>query len=274
MNSIRSVDGQVDRILQELDALGLTDNTVICFTSDHGEAAGAHGLHGKGPFAYEETVHLPFYIVHPDVRGGQDCHALTGHIDVAPTLLSIAGVSPDKMGDIAGRQLPGKDFSKVLASPSASDVHAVREAVLFTYSGLGANDATLWKTIAEAKAAGKNPAVALLKNGFKPDMKKRGSLRSTYDGRYKFTRYFSPVERNRPTNLTDLYKHNDVELFDLQNDPEEMNNLAVDKTKNAELISTMSDKLERVIKAEIGVDDGREMPNIPTIDWNIERVDL
>ncbi|ACF00723.1 sulfatase [Rhodopseudomonas palustris TIE-1] len=274
VNCTRSVDGQVDRILQELDALGLTDNTVICFTSDHGEAAGAHGLHGKGPFAYEETVHLPFFMVHPDVRGGQDCRALTGHIDVVPTLLSIAGVSPEKIAGIAGRQLPGKDFSSVLTNPSSADIHAVRDAILFTYSGLGANDATLWKTVAEARAAGKNSAMAILKQGFKPDMQKRGSLRSTYDGRYKFTRYFAPAERNRPTNLTDLYKHNDVELFDLQNDPEEMNNLAIDKDANASLISTMNDKLERVIKAEIGVDDGREMPNIPLIEWNIDRPDL
>jgi hypothetical protein len=45
------------------------------FTSDHGEMGGAHGLHGKGPFAYEETIHLPFYVVHPDVMGGQETSA-------------------------------------------------------------------------------------------------------------------------------------------------------------------------------------------------------
>jgi arylsulfatase A-like enzyme len=231
-------------------------------------------LHGKGSFAYEETVHLPFYLVHPDVRGGQDCRALTGHIDVVPTLLSIAGVAPEKSGEIAGRTLSGKDMSKVLTNPGAADVHALREAILFTYSGLGANDSTLWQVVSEARAAGKKPAMALLKKGFKPDMKKRGSLRTTFDGRYKFTRYFAPGERNHPTNLAELFKHNDVELFDLKTDPEEMKNLAVDKAANAELIATMSDKLERMIKVEIGVDDGREMPNIPLIEWTIDRVDL
>jgi arylsulfatase len=274
INCTRSVDSQIDRMLQELDALGLTDNTVICYTSDHGEAAGAHGLHGKGPFAYEETAHLPFYMVHPDVGGAQDCRALTGHIDVVPTLLSIAGVTPEKMGEIAGRSLPGKDMSQVLTNPGAADIHAIREATLFTYSGLGANDSTLWQVVSEARAAGSKPAVAILKKGYKPDMKKRGSLRSTFDGRYKFTRYFAPGERNRPTNLTELYKHNDVELFDLKTDPDEMTNLAADKAANGELIASMSDKLERIIKAEIGVDDGREMPNIPLIEWTIDRVDL
>lgn len=274
INCIRSVDLQVDRILQELDALNLTGDTVICLTSDHGEMAGAHGLHGKGPFAYEETTHLPFYMVHPDIAGGQSCRALTSHIDVVPTLLSIAGVPPEKSGEIAGRTLPGKDITKALSNPGAAGVNDLREAILFTYSGLGANDVGLWRVVSEAKAAGKKPAVAILKQGFKPDMRKRGSLRSTFDGRYKFTRYFSPLERNRPGNLDELYKRNDVELFDLQSDPHEMKNLAVDRAANAQLISTMSNKLERVIKAEIGTDDGREMPNIPLIKWTIDRVDL
>ncbi len=65
-----------------------------------------------------------------------------------------------------------------------------------------------------------------------------------------------------------------MELFDLQNDPEEVRNLAIDQRANAKLIMTMSNKLEAVIKAEIGKDDGREMPNIPTVDWTIEKVDL
>ncbi len=274
LNSTRSVDAQLERMLQELDALNLAENTVICFTSDHGEMGGAHGLHGKGPFAYEETAHLPFYVVHPDVKGGQDCRALTSHIDVVPTLLSFAGVGPEKSGELAGRPLPGKDMTPLLTDPGSADVHAIRDAILFTYSGLVTNDSDLWRVIDDAKAAGKNPALAMLKQGYKPNMKKRGSLRSTFDGRHKFTRYFAPGERNRPANLTELYKFNDVELFDLKSDPDEVVNLAADKTANTELITNMSDKLERVIKAEIGVDDGREMPDVPLIKWNINRVDL
>ena len=82
LNSTRSVDGQLDRILRELDALELTDRTIFVFTSDHGEMAGSHGLRGKGPFAYEESIHLPFNIIRPDVKGGQGCRSLTGHIDL------------------------------------------------------------------------------------------------------------------------------------------------------------------------------------------------
>ena len=120
--------------------------------------------------------------------------------------------------------------------------------------------------------AGKKPAVALLKQGYVPDLKKRGSLRTVFDGRYKFTRYFAPLDRNRPTTMEELYKWNDVELFDLSADPDEMVNLAAEQTKNSELILRMNTKLEALIKAEIGIDDGRELPDIPFVTWTIDRV--
>ncbi|WP_454175421.1 sulfatase-like hydrolase/transferase [Gordonia sputi] len=69
-------------MLTELDNLGLGDNTIVVFTSDHGEMGGAHGLRGKGPFAYEECIHLPMHVRHPDVTGGQSMNAMTGHIDL------------------------------------------------------------------------------------------------------------------------------------------------------------------------------------------------
>ena len=105
-------------------------------------------------------------------------------------------------------------------------------------------------------------------------MKKRGSVRTVFDGRYKFSRYFAPVERNRPTTIEELYKANDVELFDLQTDPEETVNLAADRETHENLIATMSAKLEAAIKAEIGVDDGREMPEIPKVTWYMDTADL
>jgi arylsulfatase A-like enzyme len=272
VNSIRSVDVQVDAILNELDALQLADRTIVIFTSDHGEMAGAHGLRGKGPFAYEENLHLPFYVIHPDVKGGQDCRALSGHIDLVPSLLAMAGVDATKRAEFAGRQLPGKDLTQLLTNPSAAEVHAQREAVLYTYSCLATNDSGVFQIAAEAKAAGKKPALALLKRRYVPDMKKRGSVRTAFDGRYKFSRYFSPLDHNHPTTLDQLYSANDVELFDLDADPQEVTNLAADKNANQDLIMAMNGKLETVIKAEIGLDDGRELPNIPLVTWTIDRV--
>jgi arylsulfatase len=126
----------------------------------------------------------------------------------------------------------------------------------------------------QAIAAGKSPRESMKASGFQPDLKKRGSLRTVFDGRYKFTRYFAPVERNKPGNLDELYKTNDVELFDLDKDRAETVNLAADREKSADLVATMSNKLEALIKAEIGSDDGREMPEVGKISWTIDRADL
>jgi arylsulfatase len=65
-----------------------------------------------------------------------------------------------------------------------------------------------------------------------------------------------------------------VELFDLQTDPKETVNLAADREKNGDLITAMSAKLEAAIKAEIGVDDGREMPEVPKVTWYMDTADL
>jgi len=267
INSIRSVDSQLTDLLDELDALGLTENTIVVFTADHGEAGGAHGLRGKGPFAYEETFHVPLYVVHPDVSGGRECNALTSHIDLAPSFLAFAGSDRTRTAEFAGRELPGKDFTPLLNDPQGAAVRAVRDAVLFTYSGLATNDGDLVALLAGAKAAGKDPKAEMAATGFRPDLKKRGTVRSVFDGRYLFSRYFSPTEHHEPKSLDDLYAHNDLELYDRENDPDETHNLAADRTKNGELVSGMNAKLQAIIADEIGVDDGRELPAVEGIDW-------
>ncbi len=274
LNSMRSVDFHLNNILTELDQLGLTENTVVVFTADHGEAGGHHGLRGKGPFAYKEVLHVPFYIAHPDVKGGSKCKSLTSHIDIAPTLLSIAGVSTSAMTEYAGRKLPGRDIMTALSSPATAALNAVRDKSLFTYSGIATNDSEIIRIISEAKAKGEKPLRAVARARYLPDLKKRGSVRSVFDGRYKFARYFSPTQRNSPQNLTELFANNDVELFDLATDPSEMKNLALDSQKNAELLAKMNTQLETAIAEEIGRDDGREMPNLPGLDWSMDQMDL
>jgi len=274
VNCNRLVDLQMEAIFAELEALGLAERTIVVVTTDHGELAGAHGLRGKGPFAYEEGIHIPFTVVHPDIQGGRTCKAITSHIDVVPTLLSMAGVSPTSRSEIAGRDLPGKDLTSVLAKGESAGVNEAHEGVLFAYSGISTNDSTLIEMVAKAMAEKKNPKEAIQAAGYQPDLKRRGSLRSVFDGRHKFSRYFAPVERNRPGSLDELYRANDVELFDLQTDPGETVNLAFDRAKNGALVAAMSAKLEAAIQAEIGVDDGREMPEIPKVTWYVERADL
>lgn len=274
LNCIRAVDAQVAALLAELDALDLSQRTIVVFTSDHGEMGGAHGLRGKGAFAYEESLHLPFYVMHPDVRGGQNCRALSGHVDVAPTLLALAGMDRARMGEIAGRELPGKDLSPAIGNASASGVHAVREQILFTFSGLAQTDAELMRVIAEGTAAGKDQKTAIQEAGFKPDLRKRGSVRATFDGRHKFARYFSPLQRHRPTTIDQLYQLNDLELYDLREDPGEMKNLAATKGSHDALVASMNAKLNAAMDAEFGKDDGREMPEVAGINWAVGRIEL
>jgi arylsulfatase A-like enzyme len=274
LNCMRGVDRQLEALLVELDRLGLSRDTIVVFTSDHGEMGGAHGLRGKGPFAYEEAIHLPLQVVHPDVRGGRSCEALTSHVDLVPSLLAMAGVPAGKVGELAGRELPGRSVDAALGAPSRAGLHAVRDAVLFTYSGLATNDSEVIRIIAEARAAGRNPKEAMKAAGYRPDLKKRGSVRTVFDGRYKFSRYFSPIERNSPRDLDELFRWNDVELFDLKTDPRETVNLAADRAGREPLLRTMNAKLEAAIAAEIGKDDGREMPQVDGIDWAIDRIDL
>jgi arylsulfatase len=270
LNSLRAVDLQVYGILKELDALGLADNTIIVFTSDHGEMGGAHGgLRGKGPTPYEECTHLPMFVVHPDVRGGQQTNALSGHIDILPTLLSFAGVSKERANALAGRTLPGKDLSATLQRPGTTPVNAAREAALFTYSGLFANDGDFFAEVLKGVASGKDLTTAFKTSG-QPDLRKRGTVRMAVDGHYKFTRYFAPTQHNIPKTIDELYANNDVELFDLSKDPGEMTNLAATKGQNQELVMKMNTKLSNVIKDEIGNDNGSEMPDVKGISWALK----
>ena len=207
---------------------------------------------------------MPMYIVHPDVRGGQSCGALTSHIHIAPTLMAMA--DDTRRSEIAGRELPGKDFAALLNDPKGADVHAVRDAALFTYSGIASNDGDLMPFIANAKAAGKDPKAEMMATGFRPNLKKRGSVRAMSDGRYTFSRYFSPTEHHKPANLDELYKYNDLELYHREQDPGEQTNLAADRAADGDLVLAMNAQLEAIIAAEIGVDDGRELPEVDGID--------
>ena len=85
---------------------------------------------------------------------------------------------------------------------------------------------------------------------FPVDWPLRVCIRSIVDERYKFSRYFSFRGFNTPTTLDALRANNDLELYDLRNDPDELVNLAADFDANRDLIATMNAKLNALIAAE------------------------
>ena len=91
---IALIDDGLGRMLDLLNELGVADNTLIVFCSDHGDLIGAHRLWDKGPFMYEEQIHVPLVVRWPGVTpGGQACDAMVSWFDLMPTLAEAAGLN-------------------------------------------------------------------------------------------------------------------------------------------------------------------------------------
>lgn len=89
---IALIDDQLARLLAHLDATGQRENTVVIFTSDHGEALGDHGLVQKGCRFYEGLVRVPLIFCGPGIRSDQRNESLVELLDLSATLLDLAGV--------------------------------------------------------------------------------------------------------------------------------------------------------------------------------------
>jgi len=94
------IDYQIGLILDELTHLGLDKNTVVIFTSDHGDTLGCHGgQFDKGPYMYEETYQVPLIVRVPDITRGERNDALVMNMDIFSTVLDICGVSYEEKVD-------------------------------------------------------------------------------------------------------------------------------------------------------------------------------
>jgi arylsulfatase A-like enzyme len=256
LNLIRDNDRNLQLLLNSLQELDLWKNTVVVFTADHGELAGSHGgLRNKGPFPYEEQNNVPFVVVHPRYPGGKTCQAITSHIDLVPTITGLSG-APRERVDAATKGLPGHDFSRLLEAPEKADINEIRDGILFNYVGLLTVDAKFCETSLTTAMKGK--PTDLSKNS--PDLSKRGFLSFTFDGRYKYARYYAPAKFNTPTTWEQIVRDNDIELFDLKNDPDERKNLAAEPEKHRETILRMNALLNNLISREVGQNDGSFLP--------------
>jgi uncharacterized sulfatase len=90
---ISCMDKYIGKILDKLDELGLADNTIVVFSTDHGHFFGHHGLHHKGAFHYEDQIKLPFIVRYPgQVPAGRVSSAMQSLVDLAPTFLSFTDI--------------------------------------------------------------------------------------------------------------------------------------------------------------------------------------
>ena len=88
------MDRQIGRILDGLDRLGLSEDTLVVFTSDHGHFLGEHGLVAKGPFHYEDLLRVPMIVRWPgQVAAGRVSGDIQNIVDLAPSFLSAAGMN-------------------------------------------------------------------------------------------------------------------------------------------------------------------------------------
>ncbi len=182
------MDGNVGRVLAALDEVGARENTIVVFTSDHGEMGGSHGLRGKDTFVYEEKMNVPLIVSGPGLPSGAMSGAMSSNVDVMPTLLALAGIE-------AGLPyMAGRDLTPALMDPTAE----MRDHVILHHDSEIRSVTTIGD---QAESNFKHPT----------------HIRCLRDRQWKYAYYFRPGDCGL-----------EFELYDLKNDPLEMDNLAGD----------------------------------------------
>lgn len=143
--TLQSVNEMVDHLLDLLEEKGQLDNTVVVFSADHGYHLGQHRVPCGKTLPYKEDTHVPFSMRGPGIPVGLDTDIPSNHIDIAPTLLDIAGVDKSEWPSwLDGRSLLPyftANSSTLTSNSSGLDVNYV-ETVNVEYWGNGIIEAT------------------------------------------------------------------------------------------------------------------------------------
>lgn len=209
MSVIKSVDESVGRVLDYLDSHGLTDNTIIVYTSDQGFYMGEHGWFDKR-FMYEESLRTPLLIAYPGhIRPGTVCNKLVQNIDYAPTFLDLAGISKPK-------ELPGRSLTPLFKA--GDKVKGWRNSIYYhyydypTYHMVRKHDGVRTDRYKLIHFYGAGGLDAVKENKYQRQPGTREHACMTY---LTSLGYFEPKDSAVNYN----------ELYDLQTDPHELNNL-------------------------------------------------
>jgi len=268
INCMRLVDHEFGRVLDALDELDLWKDTVVVFTSDHGEMNGAHRMTQKGAIHFDEAAVVNLTVCVPGGPQGKRTSAVGSHLDLAPTLLELAGMSE---GEIGRRhpQLRGRSLRHAILEPDSDgprgSARAPADGALFCWDGLHSLDKD-WAISGALQALtdmgeGPGPDVEVRERlhaaGRKfgaPDFSRRTFFRTVVDGQYKLVRWFSPEEYGNPSTVDELYASGDATLHDLANDPGELENLAHPEHPRHDraLVARLLAKLHTLVAHEIG----------------------
>src|SRR4051794_6266428 len=143
INCMRLVDAEFNRVLAALDRLDLWKNTVVIFTSDHGEMNGAHRMTQKGAIHFDEAAVVNLSVCVPGGPQGRRTAAVGSQLDLAPTLLEFAGMT---QAQIRARypHLKGRSLKSVILDPEQpgprGDANAPGDGALFCWDGLHSLD--------------------------------------------------------------------------------------------------------------------------------------
>ena len=261
MQAMTGIDRLVGNLRKNLKALNIDKNTIIVFTSDHGLYMGQQGLGGKA-LCYEITTHVPFVVYNPKLKKkkrGVKNDALVQSIDVAPTILCLAGIPiPEAM--------QGKDVSKIISGEKiAVRDYVYTENLWSTQFGNPRCEAVQnkeWKYIRYYKN-NTFPASKKIKTAKDLGIKEKNMLYAVHDSDIAIYRDYieSPLQGEEP-----VYE----ELYNLKNDPSELHNVISKKEHNAIL-----EQLRKEWKNQITIARGTENPKVYryTIDSQLETSD-
>lgn len=206
LRCIKSIDDSVGELLAYLEKEGLLENTLIVYTSDQGFWMGEHGWFDKR-FMYEESFRTPLLIRYPEkIKAGSRCEALVQNVDFAPTLLNVAGVEVPEV--MEGHSLMPLFDGKTPADWRKSIYYHYYDYPTFhlvrRHDGVRTDRYKLIHFYGKGGEAGATP-----------NMLKPGTRENRVFNMLKNANYF-------PKTSEDI---NYNELYDLQEDPHELNNL-------------------------------------------------
>jgi arylsulfatase A-like enzyme len=248
MEAMTGIDRMIGNLRAKLKALKIDKKTILIFTSDHGLFRGEQGLGGKS-LCYEKTTHVPMIILDPSVsrkNKGIKSDALVQSIDVAPTMLSYAGIEIPK-------EFQGKDISHfVKGEKTAVRDYVFTENLWSTHFGNPRCEAVqnnVWKYIRYYKNNNFS-ATKEIKYAKEMGMNVSDMLYKMHDPEIAIYRDYieSPLDGELP-----VYE----ELYNLENDPAELHNLIHDKKYNEVIVS-----LKKEWKREITTARGQGKPKV------------